>query len=294
MSLSVSGGVLPAILTPMDAEGRFVPEMMERLCSALYNCGVDGVYVCGQTGEGLQQPVAQRKLVVETTVKATPANKIVMAHIGAGSTEDAVDLARHAERSGAHSISSLPPSGSYSIDEVHAYYSAIAAATELPFFIYFFPAFAARPSGYDDLMRLCEIPGVAGLKFTSTDLFTMWKLKRAGATIFNGFDEIFVAGLAMGADGGIGTFYNVVPEWFVAIHRLAKEGKWDEARALQSRVNAVIELGLQYPTHAATKEMMAWQGVPCGDCRAPRANLTADQKHSLRSKLDAMDLPRRS
>jgi N-acetylneuraminate lyase len=294
MSLSVSGGVLPAILTPMDAEGRFVPEMMERLCAALYNCGVDGVYVCGQTGEGLQQPVAQRKLVVETTVKATPAKKIVMAHIGAGSTEDAVDLARHAERAGAHSISSLPPSGSYSIDEVHAYYSAIAAATKLPLFIYFFPAFAARPSGYDDLMRLCEIGGVAGLKFTSTDLFTMWKLKRAGATIFNGFDEIFVAGLAMGADGGIGTFYNVVPEWFVAIHRLAKEGKWDEARALQSRVNAVIELGLQYPTHAATKEMMAWQGVPCGDCRAPRANLTTDQIRSLREKLDAMDLPRRA
>lgn len=293
MGLTISGGVLPAILTPMDAEGRFLPEAMERLCAALYGCDVDGVYVCGQTGEGLQQPVSQRKQVVETTVRATPKGKIVMAHIGAASTEDAVELARHAEACGAHSISSLPPGGSYSLDEVHGYYSAIASATSLPLFIYFFPAFAARPSGYDDLMRLCEIPGVAGLKFTSTDLFTMWKLKRAGATIFNGFDEIFVAGLAMGADGGIGTFYNVVPEWFVAIHRLAREGKWDEARTMQGRVNEVIELGLQYPAHAATKEMLDWQGVPCGDCRAPRANLTAEQKRSLRAKLDAMELPRR-
>lgn len=293
MEAIVSGGVLPAILTPMDAEGRFVPEMMEKLCDAVYACGVDGAYVCGQTGEGLQQPAAQRKAVVETVVRSTPAGKTVMAHVGAASTEEAVDLARHAEACGAHAISSLPPGGSYSMDEVVSYYSAIAGATGLPLFVYFFPGFAARPGGFDDLMRLCEIPGVAGLKFTSTDLFTMWKLKRAGATIFNGFDEIFVAGLAMGADGGIGTFYNVVPEWFVGIHRLAGEGKWDEARALQSKVNAVIELGLQYPTHAATKEMMDWQGVPCGNCRAPRANLTPAQKADLRTKLEILGVPRR-
>jgi dihydrodipicolinate synthase/N-acetylneuraminate lyase len=58
-------------------------------------------------------------------------------------------------------------------------------------------------------------------------------------------------------------------------------------------VNAVIELGLQYPAHAATKEMMAWQGVPCGDCRAPRANLTVEQKASLREKMEALGVPRR-
>lgn len=293
MSTSVSGGVLPAILTPMDADGDFVPEMMERLCAAVYAADVDGIYVCGQTGEGLQQPLEQRKRVVETAVRATPAGKTVMAHIGAASTADAVALARHAEQCGAHSVSSLPPGGSYSIEEVHGYYSAIASATALPLYIYFFPAFSARPAGFDDLMRLYEIPGVAGLKFTSTDLFTMWKLKRAGATIFNGFDEIFVAGLSMGADGGIGTFYNVVPEWFVGIHRLSREGKWEEARALQARVNAVIELGLQYPAHAATKEMMGWQGVPCGYCRAPRANLTVDQKRSLHEKLERLGVPRR-
>lgn len=289
----ISGGVLPALLTPMDAEGAFLPANMERLCAALYATPIDGLYVCGQTGEGLQQPVEQRKRVVEVVVKNSPAGKNVMAHIGAPSVADAVELARHAESAGATSISALPPSGSYSLDEVHAYYAAIAGATGLPLFIYFFPGFAARPSGFDDLRRLAAIPGVAGLKFTSTDLFTLWKLKREGAVIFNGFDEIFVAGLSMGADGGIGTFYNVVPEWFCAIHRLSREGKWDDARALQSKVNQVIELGLKYPAHAATKEMLAWQGVDCGYTRAPRANLTADQKAALRVELETLGVPRR-
>ena len=122
-------GVMPAILTPMDAEGRFLPGAFEQLLEFVYTRGADGIYVCGQTGEGLQQPVAQRKLVVESAVQHTPSGKFVMAHIGAPSTADAVELARHAESCGAHSISSLPPGGSYSIDEVHGYYSAIAAAT---------------------------------------------------------------------------------------------------------------------------------------------------------------------
>ncbi len=290
----ITGGVLPALLTPMDSDGKLLPSALEELCASLYTTPIDGLYVCGQTGEGLQQPIEQRKRVVEVAVQSTPPGKHVMAHIGALSTADAVELAKHAEKTGAHSISSLPPSGSYSIEEVHGYYSAIAASTALPLFIYFFPGFAARPSGFDELRRLYEIKGVAGLKFTSTDLFTLWKLKREGAVIFNGFDEIFVGGLSMGADGGIGTFYNVVPEWFASIYANSRAGKWDEARALQSKVNEVIELGLRFPTHAATKAMLAWQGIDCGHCRAPRtAALTADQLRVLHSELERLAIPKR-
>ena len=126
---NINGGVLPALLTPMDADGKFLPAALEKLCSALYTTPIDGLYVCGQTGEGLQQPLEQRKQVVEVAVRSTPAGKHVMAHIGALSTADAIELAKHAENAGAHSISSLPPSGSYSIDEVHGYYAAIAAST---------------------------------------------------------------------------------------------------------------------------------------------------------------------
>ncbi|MBM3768653.1 MAG: dihydrodipicolinate synthase family protein [Acidobacteria bacterium] len=291
---NITGGVLPALLTPMDQDGQLLPSALEKLCAALYTTPIDGLYVCGQTGEGLQQPLDQRKRVVEVAVQSTPSGKHVMAHIGAMSTQSAIELARHAEKAGAHSISSLPPSGSYSIEEVHSYYSAIAASTALPLFIYFFPGFAARPSGFDDLRRLCEIKGVAGLKFTSTDLFTMWKLKREGAVIFNGFDEILVAGLSMGADGGIGTFYNVVPEWFAGIYDCSRTGNWNEARALQAKVNDVIELGLKFPAHAATKAMLAWQGVECGYCRPPRtAALTEDQLRVLHGELERLGIPKR-
>ena len=65
-------GILPAIVTPTNSAGVFQYEPLEQLLSFLYGKGVDGLYVCGQTGEGLQQSVFQRKLVTEAAVRYSP------------------------------------------------------------------------------------------------------------------------------------------------------------------------------------------------------------------------------
>ncbi len=287
-------GILPAVVTPLDQDGVFLPAAFERLCAKLYSAGVDGLYVCGQTGEGLQQSPEQRKRVVEMAVRCTPPGRHVMAHIGAASTAVAVELARHAESAGAQSISSLPPGGSYSMDEVRAYYSAIASSVSIPVLVYYFPTFAANPKSLPDLVSLCEIPNVAGLKFTSTDLYTLGELKRQGAVIFNGYDEILVAGLLMGADGGIGTFYNVIPEWFVELYRSARSGDWAHARLVQSRINEIITIGLRYPVHSAAKEMLRWLGMDCGVVAAPRRQLSAEEVSTLQAALAASPLSQES
>jgi N-acetylneuraminate lyase len=279
-------GIMPAVVTPLDEEGGFLPGAFERLCDFLYSAGVGGLYVCGQTGEGLQQNPEQRKRVVEHAVRLTPPGRMVMAHIGAPSTALAVELARHAEGAGAHAVSSLPPAGTYSMEEVRGYYEAIAAATSLPLIVYYFPAFAAAPKSLSDLMSLCEIRNVAGLKFTSMDLYMLGELKRQGAVIFNGYDEILVAGLLMGADGGIGSFYNVLPHWFVELYRAARAGDWAHARAVQARINEIVSIGLRYPVHAAVKEMLRWLGLDCGFCALPRRRLTEAETADLRSALE--------
>lgn len=285
-------GIVPAVVTPMNEAGEFLPESFERLCASLYAAGVDGLYVCGQTGEGLQQAPEQRKRVAEASVKASPKGKTVIVHVGAPSTETAVDLARHAEQAGAQAVSSLPPAGSYSMDEVRAYYRAIAGSVSIPLLVYFFPAFAANPRTLGDLESLYEIPNVAGLKFTSTDLYTMGELKRQGAVIYNGFDEILVAGLLMGADGGIGSFYNVCPQWFVELYQATRRGDWASARAVQARINEIITIGLRYPVQSAVKEMLRWLGHECGVCALPRRQLSPDEIASLRQAVEASPLAR--
>ncbi|MGJ5818111.1 dihydrodipicolinate synthase family protein [Paludibaculum fermentans] len=279
-------GIYPAVITPMTTDGVFMPEAFEALCGRLYQDGVDGLYVCGQTGEGLSMSLEQRKAVAERAVEATPTGRQVIVHVGASSTAAAMDLARHAARVGAHALSSLPPAGSYSMDEVYGYYEALAGATDLPFLVYYYPGHAAHPRTYDELMRLCEIPNVAGLKFTSTDLYLLRRLKDNAVTVFSGFDEILAAGLLMGADGGIGSFYNVAARWFVELYQAARRGDWERARVLQSKVNGLVTIGLRYQPHAAVKEILRWQGLDCGVCAAPRRRLTPAEVEQLQAELN--------
>lgn len=274
-------GILPAVLTPFNDEGRFDPQSYARLLERLYGAGVDGVYVCGQTGEGLQQSTEQRKRVTETTLQLTPADRTVIVHTGAMSTAEAIELTRHAARAGAHAVSALPPIGSYSFREVKAYYTAIAAAADVPLLIYYFPAYAASVNSLELILELCAIPNVCGLKFTANDLFMLSELKKSGATIFYGTDEMLIAGLAMGADGGIGSFYNVAPELFVKLWRLTRQGEWEQARIVQQQINEIIAIGLRFPVHPAVKSMVARRGIDCGGCLPPRHTLTNEEEARL-------------
>src|SRR5262245_41651797 len=168
------GGILPAIVTPVDADEVFQSLPFEALLERIYTAGADGVYVCGQTGEGWQQRVVQRKQVAEVAVRNSPRGKQVIVHIGALATADAVELSRHAGQLGAHAISSLPPAGAYSFEEIRAYYQAIGAASDLPLLVYYFPSLAPAIRTAEQMLELCAIPNVVGLKYTDSDLFKLW------------------------------------------------------------------------------------------------------------------------
>lgn len=274
-------GILPAISTPFDAEGRFCADAFERLLDRCYSAGVDGMYVCGQTGEGLQQSAAQRKLVAEVAVKASPKNKTIIIHVGAMSTGEAVELAKHAARIGAHAVSALPPIGNYSFAEIKAYYAAIAAASDLPLLMYYFPAYGPNLNTLAQILELCAIPNVIGLKFTASDLFLLSEIKKSGATIFYGTDEMLLAGLVMGADGGIGSFYNVAPELFVQLYRQTQAVELEQARQTQRQINELISIGLNFPVNPVVKSMLRRLGIDCGLCLPPRRSLTVEEEARL-------------
>ena len=274
-------GVLPAVVTPLTADRQFSEPLFERLLGRLYAAGCDGIYVCGQTGEGLLQADEMRRQVAEAAVRLSPSGKSVIIHVGNGSTAASAALARHAEQIGATAVSSLPPLGGYSFPEVRAHYEALAKATALPVYVYYFPEVAPVIGSLDHILELCSIPNVAGLKFTDVNLFTLAQIKNTGKTVLNGRDEVFAAGLLMGADGGIGSFYNLVPELFVETYRMAQQGRWEETRRLQARINELIAIVLRFPLIPAIKELL-----DCGECLEPRQALIPAQSHELRSALE--------
>jgi N-acetylneuraminate lyase len=227
-------------------------------------------------------------------VKASLRGKTVMVNIGAYTTGDAIELAKHAARAGADSISSLPPLGSYCFAEIRTYYKAIAAASDLPVFIYYFPELCPVISSAGQLMELCSLPNIVGLKFTDFDMYKLSLLKQDGAIVFNGRDEVLAAGLLMGADGGIGTMYNLVPDLFVKLYAHTRTGEWEQARAVQQVINELITIALRFPLFPAVKAMLGWPGIDCGRCIPPRRPLTAEEEASLQDMLVHSSLADRS
>jgi N-acetylneuraminate lyase len=89
----------------------------------------------------------------------------------------------------------------------------------------------------------------------------------------------------MGANGGIGSFYNLIPELFLQVYELTEKGFWKEARTIQDRINELIEIVLRFPGIPAIKTMLAWSGIDCGQCLTPRRSLTAAEESQLRTLL---------
>lgn len=281
-------GILPALITPFEEDGRVAKASLEALLARLFDAGVHGTYICGTTGEGLLMSVEMRCQVAEIAVANTPKGHSAIVHVGAASFEDARDLATHAARIGATAISSLPPSGpGFGFAEARRYYAALASASALPLVVYYFPEVYPSIRTLDQLEEICTLPNVAGVKFTDFDLSVLSAVAKPGRVVFNGRDEVLAAGLLMGAHGGIGSFYNLVPDQFVDIDALARAGRWSEVRERQESVNALITAVLRFPLFPAIKQILSWSGIPCGGCLVPRAGLSVEHQDALRTALSA-------
>lgn len=107
-------------------------------------------------------------------------------------------------------------------------------------------------------------------------------IRARGKVVLNGRDEQFAAGLLMGANGGIGTFYNIFPRLFVDIFKLAQRGEWSAAAKLQLLVNPVLKSVFDAGLLPATREVLKLQGFACGDALLPRAPIGETALSTLR------------
>jgi N-acetylneuraminate lyase len=288
--LAAENRVLPALVTPLTADGRLDERSTERLIDHLYAKGVGGLYVTGTTGEGIHLDNQIRRRLVEVAIHASRGRGKVIVHVGATQASAAFELAEHAARPGADAISSIPPfAGGYVWDEIHAFYAELARHSELPVVAYHFPGLTGQQTSLAQLASLLAIPNIAGLKFTDPNFYVMQRLlARLGPDqiLYNGQDEALALGLSIGAHGGIGSTYNFMPELIVSIYRYARAGRYAESIAVQRQANSIIEAVLTAQIVAATKQILFWQGlIDCPDCAFPRAGLSEPQQRRLRDLL---------
>lgn len=236
------GGILPAVVSPCNEKDEFLDNKFAEIITGLYKQDIDGLYICGGTGEGIKMHIEERKYAAEIAIDISKRNngKSII-HVGASSTRDALELAEHAAGIGADAISSVPPAGC-SHRELLSYYRDIACASGIPVFVYYIPAFHGQMASVEDMLELLDIEGVVGLKLTDWNLFYMKRLlmERPDAIVFSGYDEFLFPALSFGAHGGIGMWYNLFPKVFVEIFKLIKRGELLKAAEYQNTLNQFL------------------------------------------------------
>lgn len=294
-------GLVPAVLTPFDADGGLNLAAVEKQVELLRTDGVSAAFVGGTTGEFSSLTTTERiQLARRWADVGRGAGMRVVVHVGANCLADAKEIAADAEKAGAAAVATVAPSyfKPKTVAELVEWCAQLAAAApRTPFYFYDIPAMTGVALPMPEFLDAAaeRIPTLAGLKFTNPDLMTLQRLLRLQDGRFDvvwGFDEYLLAALVLGAEGAVGSTYNFAAPLYHRIIAAVQAGDLAAARANQFRSVQLITTMYRYGFLAAAKEVMRVRGVDLGPVRLPNQPLTPERAAELRTDLEAHDLAR--
>lgn len=268
-------GIFVALNTIYDENDEVNIEEIKKLIRVYESKGVKGAYVCGSTGEGFLLSTEERMKVAEAVKEAASDDFTIIVHVGCAGTKESAKLAKHCEKIGVDAISAVP-SVYYRLSpaSVEKHWNGIIDATDLPFIIYNIPQLTGFNLPLDLFERMAKNPKVIGIKNSEEPVFNMERYRTIAGddfVIFNGSDEQYLGGRLMGANAGIGGTYGTMPELFVALDNLINQGRIEEAKKLQFKINDIIFDLLSLPSlYGAAKQVISIRfGVNAGQPRSP-------------------------
>lgn len=280
-------GLISAMVAVFDEQETIDVERTKSLVDFQLDHGVKGFYLTGSTGEAFLMDAAERNVIVDTVIRHVNGRVPVVVHVGDIGTKKSIALAEYAYKAGADAISSLPPFyWRFSSSDILGYYRDISKSTPLPMIIYNIEL-AGIMSG-DALLKIAALDNVKGLKYTARTHDELLYLKdRLGHDfmIYSGCDEMALSGILSGADGIIGSFYNVIPDIYALMYRCIDAGDMRQAAHYQKIAVLIIREALQYDFISAIKVMLGWRGIDAGFCRRPFQTYTQEDMAPLRKKL---------
>lgn len=282
-------GVIPAFYACYDGEGNICEKRARAFARYLRDAGVRGLYVNGSSGECIYLSVDERKKVLEAVMDEVGKDLTIIAHVACNSTRDSVELARHAESLGVDAIAAIPPIyfklPPYAIAK---YWNDMsAAAPDTDFVIYNIPQLAGVSLTVPLLKEMMRNPKVVGVKNSSMPVQDIQMFKEAGKgrlVVFNGPDEQFISGRLIGADGGIGGTYAVMPKLFLKADDLIKKGENKKAADVQNDIcNIIYALcACKGNMYAVIKEVIKrMHGIDCGSVRPPLYPLVPEDEAQI-------------
>lgn len=290
-------GIFPAFYACYDDNGNVSDDRTKELTRHFIKKGVNGLYVCGSSGECIYQSVEERKRILENVMEEAKGKITIIAHVAANNTRDSMELAKHAESLGVDAIAAIPPIY-YKLPEraIAEYWNDISkSAPNTDFFIYHIPQLTGISLTINLLKTMLENPNVKGVKSSSMEVKDISDFKMYGKKdliVFNGEDTQFIAGRVMGADGGIGGTYGVMPELYLKLNELVNNKKFDEAKNLQYEMNEIINIltSCNSNMYADMKEILRRrENIDIGGVRKPLHSYLNEDEDNINKCIDLIN-----
>ncbi len=288
-------GVMPYLVSPVDADGRVLEEVLARLVEALIADGVHGLVPLGSTGEFAYLNAAQRLRIVEVVIAAAAGRVPVIPGVAATTTADAVAQTRLYARAGADGILAILEAY-FPLNEaqVEAYFTAVAAASDLPVVLYTNPNFQRSDLTLRSIERLAMVENIRYLKDASNNtgrLLTIINAVGDRMRIFSASAHVPACVMLIGGVGWMAGPACVVPRPSLRLYDLCRQGAWPEALLLQKRLWRMNELFAKHNLAGCVKAGLQLQGFAVGDPIPPQSPLTPAAVAEVAAALDAAHAP---
>lgn len=283
-------GIFPALVTPFNSDGTINIQQLEKIVEyEILNLKVDGLYVCGSTGEAFLLDYEERSLVMKVVsdIRKKLNSKITLiAQVGSLNIFEMKKLILDAVKYGYDCISAVTPFYyGFKFEDIKKYYEFATSISELPMLIYYLPALTSININLNNFIELLEMKNVIGAKYSSPDLFMLERLisKKPNKVFLFGVDEFLMAATTLGIDGGIGSTYNLMGDKAKEIFKLTNENKIEKARELTIEYNTHLKTMLDNGIYQTLKQSVAYaSNVGETYCRMPIGQI--DEKSRLIAK----------
>ena len=293
MTYEKISGLIAATFTPFTDSGDINLDLVPALVANLRRNGVAGAFICGTTGESASLLLEEKAQLIESYAPYGAPDFKVIVMLAGTSQREAINLAKLAVENGLYGVAVTAPYyfRTATVSQLVDYLEPIAqAAFPLPLYFYHIPVLTRVELSMVDLLAAVadRISNFAGIKYTHNDLMEFNRCLRFQDGHFDilwGWDELFLAGLSMGAKGAVGSTYNFAAPLYLAIRRSFEEMDFESALHLQEKSIDFISLYGKYGGPAAGKAILKFCGLDCGSFRAPVMALTHEQENTFKKEL---------
>jgi 4-hydroxy-tetrahydrodipicolinate synthase len=285
------GRVLTAMVTPFTSAGDLDLDAAQRLAAHLVDAGNDGLVVSGTTGESATTTDDEKERLVRAVVEAVGDRARVVAGAGSNNTHHTVELARAAEKAGAHALLLVTPYYNKPPQEGLArHFETAADATGLPVMLYDIPGRTGTPIETETLVRLAAHERITAVKDAKGDLFAGSDvMARTDLAFYSGDDPLNLAWLTHGGVGVVSVVAHVAATRYAEMVRAVDDGDLATAIGLHRELIPVVRAIMMTKTSQGAimaKAALHAQGViPTRTTRSPLVDATDDQVAELRTAL---------